>query len=255
MTVKDHPQTVAPNKRVEVTDSSGWTHVLHGRRNVRKTCKLSSQLDTLRLSDKIPLEQVVKDHARCVDLWKGSECWKNLATLLHRDVLSPQQRRLTSCVCLGLGSLSAGKASSKYEMAALVSILHLLSEVHLIDKVVFQDPAFNDVDEAFLTGLGFLTVQTPLGFESIDQNTFCFAPHLEHDVFAMALRGAHPALCIGNSNILADRPLHSTAVDSEDILEVFRSFINSTKSTMMPEFALDTWCQFTSIYWLRDDGE
>ena len=255
MTTKKYTAKLLPKKRVEVTDSSGWTHVITGRTNVRKPSDICSQLSALQMSDKIPLELLVEEHMRYVNVWQESECWQKVVKILQDNVLSNSRIRLTNCVCLGLGSLSAGKESSKYEVAALVIILRLLGEAHAIEKVIFQDPAFNDVDEAFLTGLGYHTVSTPAGFESINQHTFCFAPHLEHDVFAMALRPAHPALCIGNSDILADRPLQSSAVDSKETLKVFRPFINATSSTTMPDFQQDTWCQFTSIYWLHDDAQ
>ena len=253
MALQPRSKKPLPKRRIEITDSSGWTHVVNGRRNALKTNRLGSQPNALQILDKIPLEQLVADHARCVELWKESACWKKVVNMLQNNVLSTQQIRLTSCVCLGLGSLSTGKQSSKHELAALVSMLRLLGKTHTIEQVIFQDPAFNDVDKAFLTRLGYSVVSTPSGFESIDQNTFCFAPHLEHDVFAMALKNTHPALCIGNSDILADRSLLPSAVDSKNTLEIFRTFVKATTSKMMPEFDRDTWCQFTSIYWLRDD--
>lgn len=255
MVAKGHTKKLLPRERVEVTDSSGWTHVINGRRNVRKVYNPSPQLNALRSVDKTPLKQLVEDHARYVDLWERSECWQNVANILQDHVLSNPRIRLTKCVCLGLGSLSAGQASSKHEMAALDTILRLLGKTHVIEQVIFQDPAFNDVDEAFLIGMGYHTVSTPAGFESIDEHTFCFAPHLEHAVFALALKHAHPALCIGNSDILADPPLQSSAVHSKDVLEVFQPFSEVTRSKMMPDFQRDTWCQFTSIYWLHHHAE
>lgn len=244
----------SPRKRLEVTDGSGWTHVVKGRASVLDASILTSPFQVLQRADKIPLELVAENHARCLDLWKASDCWNLVADFLENTILSSRDTCLTSCVCLGLGSLSGGRQSSRYELAALVSILQLLGKTHSIKNVVFQDPAFNEVDEAFLTHLGYRVVSTPSGFESVDQNTFCFAPHLEHEIFAMAIKTAHPAICIGNSDLLSEHSLNSSVGDSNSTLDVFHPFLEATNSKMMPVFDQDTWCQFTSIYWLREDA-
>ena len=215
---------------------------------------LSSPHVTLRMVDRIPLDQVAEIHARFLECWESSDCWKTFADLYEKVLVSYKHLRLTNCVCLGLGSISEGRDSSRHELAALVSMLNLLGKRHTIKDVVFQDPVFNDVDKAFLTKLGYSVVSTPLGFESIDENTFCFAPHLENEVFAEALKGAYPALCIGNSDVEADRPLHSSANDFEISLDIFRRFTKATNSNKLPEYDRDSWCHFTSIYWLRNDS-
>ena len=264
---KPQPQ----KKRVEVTDSSGWTHVVNGRKGAVDANDLGLQLSALHGADEIPLDEVKKNHTRYLRLWEGSECWKNLANVLEKDILSSKRTRLTNCVCLGLGSLSAGRDSSKYELAALVSILDLLGNIRLwflkdalliqrigknyaIQKVVFQDPAFNDVDEAFLNALGYSVVSTPLGLEIIDTSTFLFAPHLENNIFSTAVQHAHPALCIGNSDVLSGASLHESASDEKIMKETLRQFVEATELRPMPSFDRDTWCQFTSIYWRRGAG-
>lgn len=253
MTSKKPAKELLPKKSVKVTDDSGWTQVIRGRGKAQKAQASHPKFNGLQMPDKISLQELSKKHAGYVDSWKQSECWQNLLKILQENVLSNPRIRLTSCTCLGLGSLSAGKESSKHQMAALVSILQLLGQTYTMEKIIFQDPIFNDVDKAFLTGLGYRTVSTPVGFESIDQHAFCFAPHLEHEVFARALKQAHPALCIGNSDLLADRPLQSSAIDSKEDLDVFRSFVEASSSRKMPDFERDTWCQFTSIYWANHD--
>ena len=244
-----------PKKCTKITDSSGWTHIVHGPSNAIHTKYIGSHNKTQRTPDSTPLDQVSENHARYLDLWKKSDCWRRLADFIQNTVVQRKDLRLTKCICLGLGSVSAGRVSSKHELAALVTILCLLEKFHHIESVVFQDPAFNDVDTAFFTKLGYSVVPTPVGFNSIDNTTFCFAPHLENEIFAMALQNVHPALCIGNGGILNDRPLHSSATTSQDVLEVFRRFAEVTGSQKLPEYDEDPWCQFTNIYWLLEDTE
>lgn len=244
-----------PKKRTTVTDSSGWTHIVHGPSNAVKTKHITSHDPNPQIPDGLSLEQVFESHARYVKTWENSNCWKNLSAFIQNTIVKRKDIRITSCVCLGLGSVSAGRFSSKYELAALVAILRLLSKTHSIQNVVFQDPAFNSVDEAFLTKLGYSVVPTPIGLDSIDDDTFCFAPHLENEIFAMALRKVHPALCVGNSELLKDKPLQSSATVSKDMVEVFRRFLEATDSKDMPEYDQDSWCQFTSIYWRRGNTQ
>lgn len=236
-------------KRTKVTDSSGWTHIVYGPSNAVNTKHTSADPLDFQSLESLSLEQVLEDHARLSKSWEKSDCWKTLSAFIQNTIVNRKDIRITNCVCLGLGSVSAGRVSSKCELAALVAILCLLSETHSIKTVVFQDPAFNDVDEAFFTKLGYSVVHTPLGFNTITHETFCFAPHLENEIFAMALRNVHPALCIGNSEPLKDKPLHSSAAFSKDMTEIFSQFNETTNSREMPEYDQDSWCQFTSIYW------
>jgi len=67
-----------------------------------------------------------------------------------------------------------------------------------IQSVIFQDPAFNEVDIEYLHGLGFKVVSTPSAFDYIDSKTFLFAPHLESNIYAMALERGSPALSVGS---------------------------------------------------------
>ena len=76
--------------------------------------------------------------------------------------------------------------------------------------ITFQDPIFNAADEVFLTTylptlftsatvtVTVTVVKDPEAFSLVDSGTFLFAPHLECGVFARALEGSKPVLCIGS---------------------------------------------------------
>ena len=64
--------------------------------------------------------------------------------------------------------------------------------------LVAQDPAFNETDRKLLRDIaGFEVVDSPIGFDLIDENTFLFAPHLEDTFYGMAL-SKWPTLTFGN---------------------------------------------------------
>ena len=206
-------------KRLELSDSSGWTHVVHGTkpRSVDKL-ELDKSLQSLKLDNNLTLNELVQVFHRITAQWLQSTCHIKLQSLIREEILPALQAedpkppnegkkkasRITKCVCLGLGSLSASvSASPKYELAALMSILDILAsypgtssdhadpDLNLPVLVTFQDPAFTEVDKTFLTArLGHSVVETPQAFDLIDEETFLFAPHLEHDVLASALLAA-----------------------------------------------------------------
>lgn len=121
-----------PQRKIQqVTDSSGWTHIIKGppgitipqttagtfleyKRSTGSKYTLETYLDRLR-----------KHYA---PVWRESDCFKNLSRIFEHDVLPPAENNLpiTRCVCLGLGSMTAGSESSSFELAALMSMLEML---------------------------------------------------------------------------------------------------------------------------------
>ena len=254
-----HPR---PKKRQQITDSSGWTHVLHGPKHGATTTSpnlRSLHLQSIDLGAEIApsdLAQTMQTYDRS---WRESECCQQLRCFFERDVSSSlESRRLQNCVCLGLGSLTAGRESSKHQLATLTWMLDLLRERHVIDPVVLQDPAFTPSDVRYLTRLGYRVLASPHGFQEIHHHTFLFAPHLERNVYATALEGALPPLCVGSDlQTLIDRPFIASTGDDEAAqaeIAIFQRFSNVMHSRAMPSFDGDTWCYFTNIYWSRDSS-
>ena len=46
--------------------------------------------------------------------------------MFEQDIFPADNVAVTQCICLGLGSVTAGSESSSYELAALISILGIL---------------------------------------------------------------------------------------------------------------------------------
>jgi len=128
---------------------------------------------------------------------------------------------------------------------------------HEIQEVFFQDPVFNQSDTNYLESLGYTVLDTPLGLNKITQHTFLFAPHLEHNIYALALDGSHPALCIGSEiETFVDGPAASPDDEARKREgEIFSRFSETMMSRPMPAFERDTWTYFTGMYWLKAGHE
>lgn len=212
----------AQQKRQQVMDPSGWTHIVKGPKSNMASI---STPPFQRLETALTVEDYSNQFYNLYTTrWQSSPCLSELKCVFEQGILTAERIILTKCVCLGLGSLTMGTPDSSYQLAALITMLELLS-MHLgasstsirtpafpklmltqnigvkfdIQEVVFQDPAFNAQDKAFLTSHCYTVLQDPEAFSEIDDNTFLFAPHLEAGVLATALENSIPAVCISNN--------------------------------------------------------
>ena len=271
-------------KRLEITDASGWTHVVKGKKTNLNPDILSKGIQSLRISNDISTntthESLLRTFKYCQSQWLSSPCWSELESFLRASVLPRKDIQINKCICLGLGCLTTDRQAPKYQLAALLSILETIqplcqyqdddrSRLQMMGdtviknrdgrklEIIFQDPAFQPLDVAFLTLKGqahdifrnyhVRVIETPQAFDLIDEKTFLFAPHLEHEIFAHALsttlpwslqqqseggaqglqqvagteedekaeegkgkRKGYPSLCIANSDMHDPHPLHST---------------------------------------------
>lgn len=117
------------SKRHAVTDNSGWTHITKGPKSTIDT------QHTIRLLQQEKIRRESLSLEACSDKfekyytpkWRESSCFRNLESTLEQDVLSANNTiTITRCVCLGLGSPTAGVEVSSWELAALISILEIL---------------------------------------------------------------------------------------------------------------------------------
>lgn len=211
-------------KLQQITDASGWTHVIKGPPGTRdlKITDLNPEYPTSKEATYTLETYLDRFRTHYTPSWKQSDCFKNLSRIFEQDILPSENIQITQCVCLGLGSMTAfGSENSSYELAALISMLEILGMVlmpqiqqhnlnaipakpeftgkkHRIQEIVFQDPIFNSVDVAVLQSLGYTVVETPDAFSKLNSTTFLFAPHLECFNYATALEAATPVLSVGS---------------------------------------------------------
>ena len=119
------------HKRQQLTDSSGWTHIIKGPPSIIDPKSTSTRLSHARksTSTNYTLETYLdKFHNHYLPIWKSSTCFKSLSRIFEQEILPAQKNiRITQCVCLGLGSMTTGLESSSFELAALTSMLEILS--------------------------------------------------------------------------------------------------------------------------------
>lgn len=251
------------HKTQQVTDSSGWTHVVKGPPGIIDPRSTKIRLEDGKSTEsKYTLETYLdRFQKHYAPIWKESNCFKSLSRTFEQTILLLDNTTITQCICLGLGSMTAGSESSSYELAALTSMLEILGKNHDIQDVIFQDPIFNPLDRAVLQSLGYAVVETPDAFSRLGGTTFLFAPHLECLHLATALETATPSLSVGSDLDMYVEGLLSSLAEStkKGSIQIFRAFMGRTDSRPMPDFDRTSWCESTCIYWLKpredDSGE
>ncbi|KAL8716324.1 MAG: hypothetical protein Q9220_000229 [cf. Caloplaca sp. 1 TL-2023] len=206
-------------KRLQVTDSDGWTHIIHGLKNTHLSdtpkYKIRDRIQPAEIPEGQTLYDLQNYYAHYCSQWQSSTCCHAIQELLRMEILpSISPRVIKRCVVLGIGSFSEGRHSSWWELVFLKTVLELLQQQIGREKqgqgkeaaeeeakmaVYLQDPVFNALDTAFLQSLGYVVLEHPAAFDEIDEATFVFAPHVEVDVYSEALEGVKglPRMCIG----------------------------------------------------------
>lgn len=116
-------------KRQQITDSLGWTHVIKGPpgitdpKTTTKHLNDHGKLTSTNYTLETYLDKFRKHYA---PTWRESDCFKNLSRIFEQDILPTPNIPITQCICLGLGSMTAGSENSSYELAALISMLEIL---------------------------------------------------------------------------------------------------------------------------------
>ncbi|KAI4175922.1 MAG: hypothetical protein LQ348_006083 [Seirophora lacunosa] len=269
MTRKKKP--LPPYKRIQVTDSDGWTHISRSHAKTTSNKHVCSSPKKL-LPSLVPTGQTLLDlrntHSHYRSQWLTSHCHRALEDLLRNDL--PPSLPIDRCLVLGLGSLSNGRRSSWWELVFLETLLQNLfpPSPHQRETpeqgkpqgpaLYAQDPVFNDLDNAFLEHLGYTVVSDPRAFDLITASTMLFAPHLEVEVYARSLGKAKPRLCVGTAmEECLDRVNFSPNNNHEREMEneIFHAYRDATVSRRLPEFNRDPWTLFTCLYWTKPVDE
>lgn len=141
------------HKRLEVTDSSGWTHVTAGGKSARRALRPTQQhhdnpeqgkqsqiLVPAEAPAQLNLEDLQTQFWGYRQRWEGSDSWR-----VVERALSSAPVKVDRIVCIGLGSpsgfLKGGwvdrRSVSMYQLAGLVSVVDLMSESYVLDLLPF----------------------------------------------------------------------------------------------------------------------
>ncbi|KAF7592629.1 hypothetical protein BBP40_012651 [Aspergillus hancockii] len=228
------------NKRLEVTDPNGWTHVTAGGKSARRALRTTTTqhndddlekeqqsqiLAPAEAPAQLTLEDLQAQFRGYRQLWEGSESWR-----VVEGTLSSAQVKVDRIVCIGLGSpsgfLKGGwvdrRSVSLYQLAGLVSVWELMKKSTPTLQIFAQDPVFNTHDKSLLASLNITVVDHPQAFEKVTPTTLLYCPGTERTHLEQLLVHT-PALVFGG-------PLED--IESETV----RQFVESGRSTRIPRF-------------------
>ncbi|KAJ5182776.1 hypothetical protein N7492_000392 [Penicillium capsulatum] len=260
-TARNKRTSIPAQKRLQVTDDDGWTHVTSGSnvRRVSRSTRSTAQPNRKPSSRRTDAEPVLgpaeapsqltfaelqTQYAGYREKWMSSETWAGLQAHMKEQMRSRQRIAhdepgamgvVDGIVSIGLGSPSGflrdgwvdRRNVSMYQLAALESIMNQLSrpddDIPFSFPVYVQDPVFNALDTALLESLGMIVVPNPVGFERVTRNTLLFCPGAERKHLELVLP-SNPCLVLGG-------PLESS--DSDGIAE----YVARTRSRTLVPFA------------------
>ncbi|KAL1970994.1 hypothetical protein VTN77DRAFT_2828 [Rasamsonia byssochlamydoides] len=278
-TARKYRNGPAHNKRVEITDESGWTHVTstslatssrRGRKGFNAIRRDGGGDgdgdDELRLRPaeappRLSLAELKRQYEAHSNQWKSSLTWERLQRALQSQVRAVA-KSLENVICIGLGSPSGfvrggwvdRRSVALYQLAALVSVLDLLAQPDIgthIKNVYAQDPVFNEFDKQLLQSLGITVVEHPTAFNLVNEHSFLYCPgaertHLEHLLLSA------PALVFGG-------PLESVVSldsDSDDDDVVLATFVRTRRSLQLPQFEPNIHAFWNMrLYWKEGEVE
>ncbi|CAI7593272.1 unnamed protein product [Penicillium pancosmium] len=236
---------VSAQKRLEVTDDDGWTHVTSGSnvRRVVRTTKARSDRETNKADEtelvlspaeapaRLTFEELETQYKGYKERWVQSETWQKLRVHLDQRIhdqeteTSSQDLNVDGIVCIGLGSPSGflrdgwvdRRAVSMYQLAALETIKDVFTSANRSSSfpIYAQDPVFNNLDRALLESLGMTVVNTPVGFERVTSKTLLFCPGAERKHLDMLLP-SNPKLVLGGPLENTESSIIQTYVEKTD---------------------------------------
>ena len=123
-------------KRLELTDSEGWTHVTRGSKRElpdveeRRFKELTASHQAEHASD-LTLEALQKLHGQVENAWRASDCCRELMAAITEKILT-SDIVIDRAICTGLGSVSnsgpfVSRAKSMWQLVAFESVIELLS--------------------------------------------------------------------------------------------------------------------------------
>ncbi|KAL2868509.1 SRR1 family protein [Aspergillus lucknowensis] len=240
-------------KRLQVTDSSGWTHVTtagnarHLNRqphdqdnaipgNSEQEELVGSPLAPAEAPRSVTLPVLQRQLNEYRQRWEDSASWASVEEALRRalplSLGAVSEDAEISVVCIGLGSPSGflrggwvdRRSVSMYQLAALASVMGFVENhipIHSY-KVYAQDPVFNSLDKSLLESLSITVLETPSAFEKVSSRTLLFCPGAERRHLELLL-ARDPAIVFGG-------PLEDMNSD------VVGQFVRARDSVQLPLF-------------------
>ncbi|KAJ9347812.1 hypothetical protein DTO027B9_8819 [Paecilomyces variotii] len=241
-------------KRLEIADDDGWTHVTKGGNVPRRAVKTAEgELLPAEPPSRLTIGELKKQYEAHRQKWDESSTNETLNHVL-RERLSQSMKNIDNIVCIGLGSPSGflrggwvdRRSVSLYQLAALAAIAGLFETLDTQSaavQVFAQDPVFNDFDKELLQSLGITVVEDPKAFELVNEGTFLYCPGAERAHLDRIL-ASNPAILFGG-------PLDNLSPEQE----VLASYVQTRSSLQLPAFEPNEHAFWNMrLYWKDEDN-
>ena len=159
------------------------------------------------IRDGVTPETLAKSYKVQKQAWDGSTKQKEFCAAFTKAMQHPLVK-ITSCMCLGLGTLSGSAPRAIDDEDNLRSIrqlvvfeesVELLRKHHSISHIYFQEPEFSSLDRTFLESRGYTILHSPASNKVLTEETYLFMPYNPFTVVIPTLKKCYPQLLLGNS--------------------------------------------------------
>ncbi|RKF71635.1 hypothetical protein GcM1_250067 [Golovinomyces cichoracearum] len=244
-------------KRKEVLDTKGWTHVIDKPRKTLQAQKISAAGSSLQIGDfeingisylKRTLEEVKKEFHLWQKQWEGSSSCADLKKKIINLKETSKIFEINDLVVLGIGSLlSARREARRCSATQLAAVLTILQVVNKAVPVVVQDPQYLELDEEFISSLGWTTVRDPKAFGLIGESSLVFAIHCYWEIYHAIIKASKPLVLIGTK---MDNFENFDTTSSEELsnkMEIIKRMVEDYQEIDFPQLRYDF--SDTVIYW------
>ncbi|KAH7029570.1 uncharacterized protein B0I36DRAFT_364092 [Microdochium trichocladiopsis] len=199
-------------------------------------------------------QDIREQHKRIYDQWLESDCHKKLEEIISTKADLAHIKR---AVCFGIGTFDPEdgawevKRRTHVQLAAFLRIIGLLEAKQKSPiQCLFQEPVFSANDADFISQLGHHVVESPAGFELVDESTLVYGVHLYREIYSQAIAKAIPAVFVGTGYDVWDN-YHDTQDLDWDRLKTVDA---ACEKVQFPQDKGYTTFTSTSLHWRRPDG-
>ncbi|KFH41585.1 hypothetical protein ACRE_076920 [Hapsidospora chrysogenum ATCC 11550] len=217
--------------------------------------------DTLRSP-----EDIAAEYHRVRSRWEDDAACQELRRRVQEDDIPSVSR----AVCLGIGTFDPPDGGWETKRRTFVQLIAFLVLVESLGWSIpamlhgphssptaarsadFLEPVFTPSDKKFIESLGHQVVESPGGFDKIDDSSMLFGVHLYRPIYAKALDRSLPAIFVGTDLDVWDWVTLGQTSELASVQNV--KVIEETYAKReFPQDASSTAFSSTSWYWRRPD--
>ncbi|TQS39455.1 hypothetical protein Golomagni_00019 [Golovinomyces magnicellulatus] len=244
-------------KRREVLDTEGWTHVVNKSGKTLQAQKISAAGSPMHIGDfeingiaylNRTLEDVKKEFYFWQKQWEGSSSCAELKKKLRNLKETCKTCEINDFVVLGIGSLlSARREARRCSATQLAAVLTIFQVIDKAVPVAVQDPQYLELDEEFISSLGWTVVRDPKAFGLIGENSLVFAIHCYWEIYHSIIKASKPSVLIGTKMNNFEKLDTTSSEELSNKMEIINRIVEDYQEIDFPQLRHDF--SDTVIYW------